>query len=82
MILVINKIDCAPASFEWPSTTGYAVNREIYTCAVTGQGIPDLEAAIVEIIGLNSIATGGRKWTINQVCDLPLDSTLLFSRWI
>lgn len=66
IILVINKIDCAEsASQKWD--TAFSFNKLIFTCAVTGQGIPDLEAAITEIVGLNTIPSGGHRWTVNQV---------------
>nr|GLL48057.1 uncharacterized protein LOC109170332 [Ipomoea trifida] len=66
IILVVNKIDCAPFAFELVDACGFSFNKKIFTCAVTGQGIQDLEAAIVEIVGLNKIPAGGRKWTVNQ----------------
>ncbi|XP_058218719.1 uncharacterized protein LOC131329553 isoform X2 [Rhododendron vialii] len=67
LILVINKIDCAPsASSEWADTHGSSFNKVIFTCAVSGHGISDLEAAILEIVGLNKIPSGGSKWTVNQ----------------
>ncbi|KAG5544264.1 hypothetical protein RHGRI_016872 [Rhododendron griersonianum] len=67
LILVINKIDCAPsASSEWADTHGSSFNKVIFTCAVSGHGIADLEAAILEIVGLNKIPSGGSKWTVNQ----------------
>ncbi|PSS31657.1 TRNA modification GTPase [Actinidia chinensis var. chinensis] len=67
MILVINKIDCAPSAFsEWSNTHGRSFDNVIFTCAVSGQGIPDLEAAILKIVGLNRIPSGGCKWTVNQ----------------
>lgn len=68
VILVINKIDCTPSpGSEWASTLGSSFDKVILTCAVSGQGIPDLEAAIIKIVGLNKIPSGGRKWTVNQV---------------
>lgn len=67
LILVINKIDCAPSdSFEWANTCGFSFNKHIPTCAVNGQGIQELEAAIIEIMGLNKIPVSGRRWTVNQ----------------
>ncbi|TXG52859.1 hypothetical protein EZV62_022028 [Acer yangbiense] len=67
MILVVNKIDCAPSpSTEWIHRDGYSFTKHVLTCAVTGQGIQDLEKAIMEIVGLNQIPAGGRKWTVNQ----------------
>ncbi|CAH9101531.1 unnamed protein product [Cuscuta europaea] len=68
MILVVNKIDCAPSTSELVDAFGggFSFNKKIFTCALTGQGIQDLEAAIVEIVGLDKIPAGGRKWTINQ----------------
>ncbi|CAN0841422.1 tRNA modification GTPase MnmE [Linum grandiflorum] len=65
IILVINKIDCAPSlSAEWDGRED--THKRVFTCAVSGQGIRELEAAIKEIIGLNRIPAGGRKWTVNQ----------------
>ncbi|XP_063946855.1 uncharacterized protein LOC108210864 isoform X2 [Daucus carota subsp. sativus] len=67
VILVINKIDCVPnASSKWVNNSGYTFVKCIFTCAVTGQGIQDLETAILEIIGLDRIPRGGRKWAVNQ----------------
>lgn len=68
MILVINKIDCAPSlRMEWVNRDGNSFSKRVFTCAVTGQGIQDLEIAISEIVGLNRIPAGGFKWTVNQV---------------
>ncbi|CDP01190.1 unnamed protein product [Coffea canephora] len=66
IILVVNKIDCAPTtSYKW-DTTATSFNKLIFTCAVTGQGITDLEAAVLEIVGLNTIPAGGCRWAVNQ----------------
>ncbi|XP_060198801.1 uncharacterized protein LOC132627465 [Lycium barbarum] len=67
LILVINKIDCAMSdTYEWVNTCGVSFNKHIPTCAVNGQGIQELEAAIIDIMGLNTIPVGGRRWTVNQ----------------
>uniref|UniRef100_A0A2N9G8S0 TrmE-type G domain-containing protein n=1 Tax=Fagus sylvatica TaxID=28930 RepID=A0A2N9G8S0_FAGSY len=67
VILVVNKIDCAPsAQTEWVDRDDDSFSKHVFTCAVTGEGIHDLETAILEIVGLNSIPSGGRRWTVNQ----------------
>lgn len=67
VILVINKIDCVPNTCsQWVNTSGFSFNKQIFTCAVTGQGIQDLETAFLEIVGLDRIPAGGRKWVVNQ----------------
>ncbi|EEF48461.1 gtpase mss1/trme, putative [Ricinus communis] len=67
VVLAINKIDTAPSlSMEWIGRYSKAFSKHVFTCAVTGQGIKELEMAISEIVGLNRIPTGGRKWTVNQ----------------
>lgn len=68
MILAINKIDQAPsAGVEFVNTIRESFDKYIYTCAITGQGISDLETAILELLGLENIPAGGRKWAVNQV---------------
>ncbi|VFQ78972.1 unnamed protein product [Cuscuta campestris] len=66
MILVVNKIDCARPPDLVDAFGGFPFNKMIFTCALTGQGIQDLEAAIAEIVGQDKIPSGGRKWTVNQ----------------
>ncbi|XP_041013549.1 tRNA modification GTPase MnmE [Juglans microcarpa x Juglans regia] len=67
VILVVNKIDCDPsARTKWVYKDGDSFCKHVFTCAVTGEGIHDLERAILEIVGLNRIPAGGRKWTVNQ----------------
>ncbi|XP_039053162.1 tRNA modification GTPase MnmE-like [Hibiscus syriacus] len=67
MILVINKIDCASsACSDWVDRETKSFGKHVFTCAITGQGIHDLEKSILEIVGLNKIPTGGRRWTVNQ----------------
>ncbi|XP_013696008.3 tRNA modification GTPase MnmE-like [Brassica napus] len=65
MILVMNKIDCAtPEQLE--DKKEEAFHRSVFTSAVTGQGIEELEEAILEILGLDRVPTGGHQWTVNQ----------------
>ncbi|KAK6257415.1 hypothetical protein QUC31_000874 [Theobroma cacao] len=67
MILVINKIDCASsACSDWVDREAKSFTKHVFTCAITGQGIRDLEKSISEIVGLNQIPAGGRRWTVNQ----------------
>ncbi|KAI3672403.1 hypothetical protein L6452_38490 [Arctium lappa] len=68
VILAINKIDCAPsACSEFVNAVdNQLINKRIYTCAITGEGISDLETAILELVGLQNIPAGGRKWAVNQ----------------
>ncbi|KAL4197549.1 hypothetical protein AMTRI_Chr04g251690 [Amborella trichopoda] len=66
-ILVINKIDRAPLAFvELPKVVSNAFSKLVSTCALTGQGISDLESAVLEIVGLDRIPSGGRRWAVNQ----------------
>lgn len=67
---MVNKIDCEPcAEIEW-NKGGHGdkiFSKQVFTCAVTGQGLQDLERAVLEIVGMDGIAAGGRRWTVNQV---------------
>lgn len=67
-ILVINKMDCVPpAHLEWDAADGSFFSKHVFTSALTGHGVQDLERAVSEIVGLNRIPAGGRQWTVNQV---------------
>lgn len=67
---MVNKIDCMPcAETEWDKGcySHKIFSKQVFTCAVTSQGLQDLERAVLEIIGMDGIAAGGRRWTVNQV---------------
>ncbi|KAL2339875.1 hypothetical protein Fmac_007815 [Flemingia macrophylla] len=69
VILVVNKIDCNPcAEIEWDKGchNHNIFSKQVFTCAVTGQGLEQLERAVLQIVGLEGIPAGGRRWTINQ----------------
>ncbi|CAF2205449.1 unnamed protein product [Brassica napus] len=68
MILVINKIDSAtPDCCELlEDKEEEAFHRSVFTSAVTGQGIEELEEAILEMLGLDRVPSGGHQWTVNQ----------------
>ncbi|CAH8258521.1 unnamed protein product [Arabidopsis lyrata] len=70
MILVMNKIDSAPPSscdqLEDQRKKEEVFHKSVFTSAVTGQGLEELEDAILEILGLDRVPTGGHQWTVNQ----------------
>ncbi|RDX63601.1 mnmE, partial [Mucuna pruriens] len=69
VILVVNKIDCKPcAETEWDIRchSHKVFSKHVFTCAVTGQGLQELERAVLQIVGLEGIPAGGRRWTVNQ----------------
>ncbi|MED6204076.1 hypothetical protein PIB30_005803 [Stylosanthes scabra] len=69
VILVVNKIDCNPcAETDWDKgcQSHDIFSKRVFTCAVTGQGLQDLERAVLELVGLDAIPSGGRQWTVNQ----------------
>uniref|UniRef100_A0A0E0LUR7 TrmE-type G domain-containing protein n=1 Tax=Oryza punctata TaxID=4537 RepID=A0A0E0LUR7_ORYPU len=67
MVLVINKVDCAPfISGEQFEQFHGVFKKHVQTCAVTGKGISELEKAIIEIRGLEPVPSEGRRWTVNQ----------------
>ncbi|XP_030522486.1 tRNA modification GTPase MnmE [Rhodamnia argentea] len=66
-ILVINKMDRVPPShLVWDAADGSFFSKHVFTSALTGHGVQDLERAVSEIVGLNRIPAGGRRWTVNQ----------------
>lgn len=66
-ILVINKMDRVPSvHLEWDGADGGFFSKHVCTSALTGHGVQDLERAVSEIVGLNRIPAGGRRWTVNQ----------------
>ncbi|KAK3426542.1 hypothetical protein EUGRSUZ_F02969 [Eucalyptus grandis] len=66
-ILVINKMDRVPSvHLEWDGADGGFFSKHVFTSALTGHGVQDLERAVLEIVGLNRIPAGGRRWTVNQ----------------
>lgn len=68
MILVMNKIDCASDCCDKKMKKEEIFHKSVFTSAVTGQGIEELEEAILEILGLDRVPAGGHQWTVNQVC--------------
>ncbi|KAL2493708.1 TrmE-type G domain-containing protein [Forsythia ovata] len=69
--MMIRKADCDPSSsYDWVNKLSSSFNKHVFTCAVSGQRIPDLEAAIIELVGLNWISTKGRKWTPQGVSSM------------
>ncbi|KAK8451094.1 hypothetical protein SEVIR_6G146200v4 [Setaria viridis] len=67
MVLVINKVDCAPfVSGEQFERYRGLFRKHVQTCAVTGKGISELESAVVEVRGIEHVPSGGRRWTVNQ----------------
>jgi tRNA modification GTPase len=68
MVLVINKVDCAPfVSGEQFERYRDLFRKHVQTCAVTGKGISELETAVIEVRGIEHVPSGGRRWTVNQV---------------
>ncbi|KFK42185.1 hypothetical protein AALP_AA2G222400 [Arabis alpina] len=68
MILVMNKIDCAAPDCcdKKMKKNEETFHKCVFTSAITGQGIEELEEAILEILGLDRVPSGGHQWTVNQ----------------
>lgn len=68
MVLVINKVDCAPfvPGEQFEQYRGL-FRKHVQTCAVTGKGISELENTVIEARGIEHVPSGGRRWTVNQV---------------
>ena len=80
MVLVINKVDCAPfVSGEQFEKFSGVFTKQVQTCAVTGKGISELEGAVIQVRGIEHVPSGGRRWTVNQVilCVFITSKTLL-----
>lgn len=69
VILVMNKIDCAKSAtlIEQLNKDDTVFSKRVLTCAISGQGIEELESVILELVGLDKVRKGGRRWTVNQV---------------
>ncbi|CAO2168980.1 unnamed protein product [Urochloa humidicola] len=67
MVLVINKVDCAPfvPGEQFEQYRGL-FRKHVQTCAVTGKGISELESTVTEVRGIEHVPSGGRRWTVNQ----------------
>jgi len=67
MVLVINKVDCAPfvCGEQFEKFSGI-FTKQVQTCAVTGKGISELEGAVIQVRGIEHVPSGGRRWTVNQ----------------
>ncbi|CAO2191304.1 unnamed protein product, partial [Urochloa humidicola] len=66
MVLVINKVDCAPfvPGEQFEQYRGL-FRKHVQTCAVTGKGISELESTVIEVRGIDQVPSGGRRWTVN-----------------
>lgn len=75
MVLVINKVDCAPfvPGEQFEQYRGL-FRKHVQTCAVTGKGISELESTVIEVRGIEHVPSGGRRWTVNQVIQCVFDT--------
>ena len=80
MVLVINKVDCAPfvPGEQFEQFSGL-FRKHVQTCAVTGKGISDLESAVIEVRGIEHVPSEGRRWTVNQVNFCVFNSSKILS---
>ncbi|KAJ7520358.1 hypothetical protein O6H91_19G002500 [Diphasiastrum complanatum] len=66
-VLVQNKIDqAAEALVPIPDDVKTHFSKFVPTCAIKGIGLHDLEAAVVELVGLGKACSDGRQWAVNQ----------------
>eukprot|EP00252_Welwitschia_mirabilis_P023380 TRINITY_DN6591_c0_g1_i1.p1 TRINITY_DN6591_c0_g1~~TRINITY_DN6591_c0_g1_i1.p1 ORF type:complete len:461 (-),score=99.16 TRINITY_DN6591_c0_g1_i1:212-1594(-) len=66
IILVLNKIDCSSDPVLLPPALTSSFKHKVSTSAIKGLGIGELESALLDVMGVENIATEGRMWAINQ----------------
>ncbi|KAL3690691.1 hypothetical protein R1sor_004342 [Riccia sorocarpa] len=71
-VLVINKVDTAsPTSVILPDYVSKAFSAIVPTCAPQSMGINNLEAALLKLVGIGEVTSGGRQWAANQCRGRP-----------
>lgn len=70
-ILVINKVDRATAaSVALPDEVRQVFLKRVAACATQGVGLQELDVAILDLVGLGHVSSGGQQWAVNQVCTI------------
>ena len=66
-LLVVNKVDHSPRAVETlPTHVVSRFHRVVCTSALRGEGIPSLEGALAELLGLGAASVEGAAWVANQ----------------